>query len=255
LLYTLLKCDRGPYPACLDWSEICDGKVDCLDGAYDEEHCWELEINECKDNEYRCLNGQCIPQSFYRDRSSGSECIDRSDEVAFMSESPSICSVATLPAFFCEDTTCEYSPSTSSCMRARDDLLIEAMYSNKDSSVSQDCWEALKCTVKAPSSQPLSCRKLCANNTCTKNIKSSCPDMLYFPTVPVFFGEIYFAFRKKNSSYSSINDTGLLYICSNNSRYDAFFNITSIVSFNNTTCFLHQTMWHLSSWSYRTRLT
>ena len=65
--YTHLKCNRGPFPSCLDWTEICDGKIDCLDGGFDEEHCWQLEINECKDNEYRCKNGQCIPKSFYQD--------------------------------------------------------------------------------------------------------------------------------------------------------------------------------------------
>jgi hypothetical protein len=65
--YLHLQCDRGPSPACLDWSEICDGKIDCRDGGLDEEHCWQLEINECSDNEYRCANGQCISQSFHQD--------------------------------------------------------------------------------------------------------------------------------------------------------------------------------------------
>jgi hypothetical protein len=58
--YIHLKCNRGPFPACLDWREICDGKVDCPDDAIDEQHCWQLEINECKDDEHRCKNGQCI---------------------------------------------------------------------------------------------------------------------------------------------------------------------------------------------------
>ncbi len=73
--YTHLKCNRGPFPSCLDWSEICDGKVDCLDGNFDEEHCWQLEINQCKENEYRCLNGQCIPQSFFRDNPYIPDCV------------------------------------------------------------------------------------------------------------------------------------------------------------------------------------
>ena len=38
--YTHLKCDHGYSPACLDWSDICDGKVDCPDEEFDEEHCW-----------------------------------------------------------------------------------------------------------------------------------------------------------------------------------------------------------------------
>ena len=31
--YIHLECNRGPSPSCLDWTEICDGKVDCIDGG------------------------------------------------------------------------------------------------------------------------------------------------------------------------------------------------------------------------------
>ncbi|CAF4961142.1 unnamed protein product, partial [Rotaria sp. Silwood1] len=48
--YTHLQCDRGSIFACLDWSEICDGVIDCRNGI-DEESCWQFEINECEDNE------------------------------------------------------------------------------------------------------------------------------------------------------------------------------------------------------------
>ena len=54
--YTHLQCNRGLPPSCLDWSEICDGKVDCLDGGQDEENCWLIEISQCNENEYRCLS-------------------------------------------------------------------------------------------------------------------------------------------------------------------------------------------------------
>jgi hypothetical protein len=27
--YIHLEYNRGPFPSCLDWTEICDGKVDC----------------------------------------------------------------------------------------------------------------------------------------------------------------------------------------------------------------------------------
>jgi hypothetical protein len=78
--YKHLKCSRGPSSSCLDWSEICDGKIDCIDGGLDEEHCWKLEINECNDNEFRCSNGQCIPEKFHRDGKHIFDCIDASDE-------------------------------------------------------------------------------------------------------------------------------------------------------------------------------
>ncbi len=70
---------RGSLPSCLDWSEICDGKIDCADGDFDEKYCWKLEINQCQDNEYRCMNGQCIPQSFYTNEYGNLDCIDGSD--------------------------------------------------------------------------------------------------------------------------------------------------------------------------------
>ena len=77
--YILLPCDRGPWPACLDWSEICDGKVDCLNGGIDENDCWQIEIHQCEVDEYRCMNGQCISQSFLRDNTDVFDCADKTD--------------------------------------------------------------------------------------------------------------------------------------------------------------------------------
>ncbi|CAF0941784.1 unnamed protein product [Rotaria sordida] len=39
--YTNLKCNRDSKLICLDWSEICDGKIDC-DNEIDEKYCWAL---------------------------------------------------------------------------------------------------------------------------------------------------------------------------------------------------------------------
>lgn len=48
---------------CLDWREICDGKIDCKNG-YDERYCQKLEMNECDTlTERRCYDGQCIDNS------------------------------------------------------------------------------------------------------------------------------------------------------------------------------------------------
>ncbi|CAF5203380.1 unnamed protein product, partial [Rotaria magnacalcarata] len=77
--YTHMQCNRGIPMVCLDWSEICDGKVDCIDGGRDEEGCWELEINECEKDEYRCANGQCIPDRLFRDDITIPDCLDASD--------------------------------------------------------------------------------------------------------------------------------------------------------------------------------
>ena len=79
--YMHLQCNRGHSPVCLDWTEICNGQIDCLDGGFDEEYCWQLEINECNDNEYRCANGQCIPKLFFHDDTHLLDCLDGSDEI------------------------------------------------------------------------------------------------------------------------------------------------------------------------------
>jgi hypothetical protein len=84
--YRNLQCDRtgnlGQTPnACLDWREICDGKVDCVNDGYDEEHCWQLEINECDNQtEFRCHIRLCIPPIFLNDDRNNPDCLDQSDE-------------------------------------------------------------------------------------------------------------------------------------------------------------------------------
>jgi len=157
-----LECNRGPIPACLDWSEVCDGKINCLNNGLDEKYSWQLEINEYKENEYRCANGQCIPFAFFRDNHLISDCLDRSDDVDDDKESHVDCSIS-MPTFGWEDVTCTVHRSakyyqyktflTSSCESEHNNLLAQAMFPNESQFVSQDCWLAFKCTVHMPISQ------------------------------------------------------------------------------------------------------
>jgi hypothetical protein len=78
--YLHLNCMRNHFSWCLDWREICDGKVDCWPNPVDEEYCNILEQNECSPNEYRCRNGQCIPKAFILDDNINTDCLDGSDE-------------------------------------------------------------------------------------------------------------------------------------------------------------------------------
>ena len=73
--YSTLKCDFGLL--CLDWRDICDGVQQCMFGL-DEENCDKLEFNECEENEYRCMNGMCIPDEYFLDGEY--DCMDMSDE-------------------------------------------------------------------------------------------------------------------------------------------------------------------------------
>ena len=62
--YTHLQCDRGTESLCLDWTDICNGVINCLNNAVDEKDCWQLEVNQCHEDEHRCQIGQCIQNYF-----------------------------------------------------------------------------------------------------------------------------------------------------------------------------------------------
>jgi len=64
--YIHLECIRSPGMRCLDWTDICNGQIDCLNNGIDEEHCWQLEMNVCQNDEYRCYDGLCVPKYFLR---------------------------------------------------------------------------------------------------------------------------------------------------------------------------------------------
>ncbi|CAF2391521.1 unnamed protein product [Rotaria sp. Silwood2] len=179
--YVHLQCDRGPAPACLDWSEICDGKVDCLDGGRDEEHCWQLEANECADDQYRCVNGQCIPYTFFRDNTAIPDCLDGSDEYFESKDKRANCKIAE-SVFECEDLTCTIghrswaSPLTSSCAQSRSDLLIKAMFLHKPNSVLDECWSAFLCIIHGSNPSDTICGDFCVGQTFNherKTVRSS----------------------------------------------------------------------------------
>ncbi|CAF1470016.1 unnamed protein product [Adineta ricciae] len=80
LCYKTLTCDSGLL--CLDWRDICDGVQQCMFG-YDEENCDKLEFNECENDEYRCMNGMCIPDEYFLD--GDYDCMDMTDEIGYNS--------------------------------------------------------------------------------------------------------------------------------------------------------------------------
>ena len=243
--YLHLQCDRGPSPACLDWSEICDGKIDCLNNGIDEELCWKLEINQCAKDQYRCSNGQCIPFVFFRDNHHLPDCLDGSDEIQNDDQSQDDCSIA-LPTFACEDVTCTIYRSTesyqyrtlltSSCERERNHLLAQALFPNRSQSLTQDCWFAFKCIVHMPIPQDPICRQLCQKGVCDKMIENNCPDILFMPDVPVLFGHIYFAYTKNHFKYSDRTDSPPRYLCFKNDFCNELLQNKEFFIFNQTKC-------------------
>ena len=103
--YTTLKCDFGLL--CLDWRDICDGEQQCMSGL-DEENCDKLEFNECEDDEYRCMNGMCIPDEYFLDGEY--DCMDMSDEKESFDDSHCPYQSASMA---CDDRMCP--PNRWSC--------------------------------------------------------------------------------------------------------------------------------------------
>ena len=234
--YTHLKCNRGSQPSCLDWSEICDGKINCINDGVDEEHCWQIEINECNDDEYRCRNGQCIPPAALYRGVDIRNCFDASESGTIEDMTLAFDDGQVLPLFIWEDTTCSFSPLTSSCKQQREDLLIQAMYSSDQNLMSADCWSAFQSMFNLWDGEYLSSEKFYQLNISIEIVINICPDVIYFPNVPVLFGDIYFAYAKNDSQYLNAFATKKSYICYNSSHYDSYFINAATILFNNMKC-------------------
>ncbi|CAF1501565.1 unnamed protein product, partial [Adineta steineri] len=247
--YTHLKCNRGHSPACLDWTEICNGQIDCLNSGVDEEYCWQLEINECNRDEHRCNNGQCIHKSFYQDDNYFSDCLDGSDEDHRIHNENNKCN-QNKPSFECEDVTCkdlncQNVTCIGSCWSGRQEAVFKNMYYVKDNSTSDQCWSAFVCQG-IDLYKPLSsnCTDSCANYDCYEVFERECPDIFYMPIIPVLFGDIYFAYEKCKSCVENSELFKYPYACYNNSRYDNYFNEVSDKKYNYSKLLLNNRVCH-----------
>ncbi|UJR12437.1 hypothetical protein I4U23_016613 [Adineta vaga] len=115
LCYKTLTCDSGLL--CLDWRDICDGVQQCMFG-YDEENCDKLEFNECEDDdEYRCVNGMCIPDEYFLD--GDYDCMDMTDEIGYKADFDCTFQQASME---CDDRVClrfQYSCGDGQCINNR----------------------------------------------------------------------------------------------------------------------------------------
>ncbi|CAF1234211.1 unnamed protein product [Rotaria sp. Silwood1] len=167
---------------CLDWREICDRKIDCLDGS-DEFHCWQLELNECTDNEYRCHNGQCIPIEFFHDISLNPDCLDRTDEprVAYY---PDLCHRD--PTFRCEEHTCrpgidEFPCGDGQCSTKFD---LTCQNGRDNNLVNNSCSNAAHCRIEFYNSYDnMWCQEFCSEIDC---VEEYCSPLLNFSTLSLF---------------------------------------------------------------------
>jgi hypothetical protein len=165
--YNHLKCNRGPEPLCLDWREVCDGQVDCLDDGIDETGCFPLHTNVCNKDEFQCDNGMCIPASFANDSPYNFDCTDGSDEKqSIIGQSFSHCIYD--PAFRCEELayinsiihlfcgdgqTCTTITDFKWCCRnGRSAFLQETLLSRRANTqiVDDKCWFIMYCAKDLP---------------------------------------------------------------------------------------------------------
>ena len=233
--YKHLECDRGPSPSCLDWSEICDGKIDCSNGGIDEEHCWKLEVNECREDEYRCMNGQCIPRSFYLDDPTTPDCLDQTDEQRERLYLNDKCNQKE-PSIMCVDVACTRLPLTSSCLPQHTNSLVRTLFSVKDGNVSDECWTAFKCALNVLIPIDPVCHNVCRDENYISIVNETCPEMLLIPSVPVLFNEVYFAYTKSDAKSLACGRYWAPHTCFNTTPNEGYCPNNTRIIFNNRTC-------------------
>ena len=211
--YMHLQCEHDVMSLCLQWTDICDGFINCLDGI-DEKDCWQLEINQCHEDEHRCQMGQCIPKSFAIDQSLISDCIDTISNNAHR-QSTHPCTSVYESVLTCNDNFDTQKSWSSMYASSQSRKLLNNMHLN-------DCWLAFACRMNS------SCANLC---------QVHCPDFIFYYNSPIVFRNIYLAYHK-NDSYTWANvSLAHIYICYNSKYYDVFFiNYRIKISFNNFTC-------------------
>ncbi|CAF1539313.1 unnamed protein product [Adineta ricciae] len=202
--YTHLNCSRPAWSPCLDWREICDGKIDCLDSSEDEANCIELELNECDHmNQYRCHNGACIPADFVHDDMLNPDCIDGTDEPVSLNY-PHFC--YSDPTIRCEERSCRPGSSehicgdgycvkeAMACKNAHGDLMTKIVLSNDLQF--ETCWSAMFKLLSMDTSWYDINTDLYGDNDVS--IEDICPSLFEFPpNMPVIFGHVRFLFENK----------------------------------------------------------
>jgi hypothetical protein len=90
--------------------------------GYDEENCDKLEFNECSDDEYRCMNGMCIPDQYFLDGEY--DCLDLTDEKESFDDTKCTFEEASSE---CDDRMClrsYWSCGDGQCIRYRLEFLV-----------------------------------------------------------------------------------------------------------------------------------
>ncbi|CAF0735971.1 unnamed protein product [Adineta steineri] len=249
--YTHIKCERDLPHICLDWREICDGKVDCSNDGQDEMFCAELEMTDCSENEYRCHNGaQCIPKEMYYDGKFNIDCLDSTDEPEPLLNSHCVGD----PSFRCEERSCPHSflfpcgdgecqqrsflysneliDNYDHCRNGRHNFVNEIVLSrNSNLLISHECWRAMFCYFQYANviDDKANCGRHPCNELltedCIKIIVNSCqstPQFVFPQSSLAFVSEIDLVYDINallNKTHSDLQPT---YACFRNQRCAEF---------------------------------
>lgn len=219
--YTSISCDYlNSLPVCLDWREICDGKIDCLNDGIDEQHCFDLEINECHTNEYRCHNGHCIPARFYRDDPSNPDCLDGSDEIFDYSSNCFFSASIRCEELLCRSESnhfpCGYG-RCGDCDNGRDEKLdyTYIIRSNR-STITDHCWTSIVILTRMDHIGFFRDRFSCPYGNCIESVQHFCPHLFLYPIYPIAFGHVRFVHDNKAHTPKLFRFVPPTYVC-----YDA----------------------------------
>ena len=237
--YNNLVCNSGSDLLCLDWRNICDGQIDCFNNGIDEKNCWELQVNECNYGEYRCTDGQCIPESFLIETNVAFGCLDepKGEHIRFTYVSNN----QREPTIATEDVRCLKNGRAellflNTCQISSQNYIIEAIFTIKSNATPDDCWYAFRCCFRIPNSNHPRCNEFFGIKTCQNIINTTCPDMLFFPNIPIHFGHIYLAYTKEDALKSKNGILRPSYICYNDQLCGGFLPNKTFILFNNKTC-------------------
>lgn len=116
-------------------------------------------------------------------------------------------------------------------MQKHKQLCIRAIYFSQHKTLSQECSSALKHLLTFKDFEYHSDNY----SQCIQIIQNKCSDMFFFPSLPIIFTDIYFAYMKNDFQIGTSVVNTPFYVCFSQSRYN-FSNFTTII-FNNTACF------------------
>ena len=226
--YTHLHCQTRL--SCLDWREICDGKSDCLDSS-DELNCWQLEVNECKDNEFRCHNGLCIPMEFFRDAHYTPDCLDQTDETEIINR---FLACFRDPTFSCEERTCTPKPLRFSCGDGQcTNGIFPCKNGRTDLLPNNLCANAIGCSTNGDDYYDGVdndwCDRFCWMMDC---VEEYCAELYDSRFIPVILGHVRVIYLNTETRWDDLSVPD--YVCYDETLCGDF--LPARVNFNNLTC-------------------